>query len=63
MHVDVVLGDPVRRREGAGDVAELAALMRADDVVAQVGEQRRAARVERERCARDRGQVFIVDLD
>jgi hypothetical protein len=63
VHVEVKLGDPVGGGEHARHVAELAALVRADDVVAQVGEHRRAAGVQGGRRAGDRGQILVVDLD
>ena len=63
VHVEVKLGDPVGRGEDAVDVAELAALMRAEDVGAEILEDRRAAGVEGGRRGGDRRQVLVVDLD
>ena len=62
VHVDVEVDDAVSVGEGRGDVAELVARVRAGDVVTQVGEQRRAARVEREGGIHDRRQVVVLDL-
>ena len=62
VHVDVEVDDAISLGERTGDVAELVARVRAGDVVTQVREQRRAARVEREGGIHHRRQVFVVDL-
>ena len=62
VYVDVEVDNAISICERTGDVAELAARARAGDVVTQVGKQRRAARIEREVCLRDRRQVVILHL-
>ncbi|HMC71745.1 MAG TPA: hypothetical protein VKJ07_21485, partial [Mycobacteriales bacterium] len=56
------VGHSIGVSEGREDVAELVARVQAGDVVTEVGEQRRAARVEREGGVHDRRQILILDL-
>ena len=62
VHVDADVDNAISVGERRGDVAELVARVQAGDVVTEVGEQRRAGRVQREGGIHDRGQVVILDL-
>src|SRR3974377_565247 len=56
MHVDVEVDNAISMRERTGDVAELAARVRAGDIVAKIGEQRRGAGDGPKRSGADRAR-------
>ena len=62
VHVDAEVEDVVSGAERGAQVAELFARVRAGDVVTEVGEQRRARRIEREGGIGYRGQRVVFDL-